>query len=343
MKTGTIFDIHRFIDWSRFLNGSIKIRHEKRLLGHSGSYLFLRLAFIAVFTLAFLCSATIAEATQEYAEQTEQKCAVCHLDEETGKLSETGEKFSSGGYLWPIDSNAGPLLSLGPLSRSLVGYFHILASFIWFGTIIYVHIILRPAYASKGLPRAEVRMGAVSMVVVGLSGITMLLSRVKSFSILTETAWGNLLLAKISFYIIMVSFALFVVRFLGPKLCVERKDPVHPKRGLFDPETLSAFDGKSDRPAYIAYLCKVYDVTTLAKWKGGGHFKHRAGEDLTSSIARAPHGPKLLERAKTVGRYDAEGKPPLGTYQKIFYAIAYINLLLVFIVLLVISFWRWGV
>jgi len=66
------------------------------------------------------------------------------------------------------------------------------------------------------------------------------------------------------------------------------------------------------------------------------------GEDLTEALSKAPHGEEKLSTLKQVGRFDASLKPPLRSEQKAFYFIAYMNLGLVFLVLIVISLWRWG-
>ena len=39
--------------------------------------------------------------------------------------------------------------------RLIIGYLHLLTAIAWFGTILYVHILLKPACAAKGLPKGE--------------------------------------------------------------------------------------------------------------------------------------------------------------------------------------------
>jgi hypothetical protein len=40
----------------------------------------------------------------------------------------------------------------------------------WFGTILYVHLLLKPAYASHGLPRGELIVGWGSIALIAVTG-----------------------------------------------------------------------------------------------------------------------------------------------------------------------------
>lgn len=296
---------------------------------------------ISIAFILALCSSAFA--TPEYAERSEQGCLICHTDEEGGgKLTTEGLEFAASGYIWPP---LGGYRVLGPIRKSVrfgVGLFHIVAAFLWFGTILYVHLMLRPGYAARGLPKGEVVLGLISMFVVGVSGILLTISRIKSLDVLYVSQWGQILSLKIIFYIIMISSALFTVLFIGPKLKQGKIKAQIPANKLFDPLTLRSFDGKNDSPAFIAYKGNVYDMTTLKLWKNGVHMKHQAGHDLSEFIAKAPHGEEKLESLPVVGMYDSTLKPPMTFAQKAFYFVAYMNLFIVFIVLFVIAYWRWG-
>jgi len=299
-----------------------------------------------IFIVMALHSAlsSTAFATPEYAERSEQGCLTCHISEEGGGgLTTRGLEFAASGYTWPPH---GGFRVLGPVRKSVrlgIGLVHIIAAFLWFGTILYVHLMLRPGYAARGLPRGEVALGLISMAVVGLSGILLTVSRIRSIDVLYSSHWGQLLSLKIIFYLIMVSSALFTVLFVGPKLKKGKIKATVPDNKIFDPLTLHAFDGKSTSPAYIAFKDKVYDMTALKLWKNGIHMKHQAGHDLTDSIKKAPHGVEKLEGLPIVGTYDATLKPPKTFVQKAFYFVAYMNLIIVFIVLFIIAYWRWGI
>lgn len=310
----------------------------KKYFKKSRFFLIILLALI----ISFIFSIS-AWAIPEYAEKTAQGCKICHINEKGGELSTKGLEYSASGYVWPPK---GGYRALGPIRKSvrlLIGVFHIGAAFMWLGTILYVHIILRPGYASRGLPKGEVILGIISMAVVGITGTLLTISKIKSFNVLYASPWGILISAKIIIYVIMVSSALFVVSFVGPKLKKGIKNIAIPKTGIFDPVTLSAFDGKQGRPAYFSYKRKVFDATGLKPWENGTHVKHLAGRDLTDAIAKAPHGEEKLNALHVVGDYDAALSPPKSPAQKAFYFIAYMNLTLVFCVLFVIAFLKWGI
>ncbi|MHB8203774.1 MAG: DUF2231 domain-containing protein [Desulfomonilaceae bacterium] len=77
----------------------------------------------------------------------------------------------------------------------------------------------------------------------------------------------------------------------------------------FSVKEIHASDGKDGGPALVVVQEKVYDVSNSLKWKDGSHMRrHQAGQDLTTDIKSAPHGPEVLERVQLVGLYEAEPK-----------------------------------
>lgn len=299
---------------------------------------------LMLLAVSLLLFTTGAEATPEYSGNSGQSCKTCHIRAEGGALSETGLEFAASGYNWPP---TGGYRVLGPIrktARFFVGLFHITAGFMWFGTILYVHILLRPAYAAKGLPKGEMFLGVVSMAIVGITGTLLTVSRIKSLSVLWSSPWGMALSTKIAMYLVMISTAAFVIAYIRPRLGKsDPKLPVMPADGVFNTEMLAAFDGKEGRPAFVAVASRVYDVTAFRLWKGGRHMKHAAGEDMTDAITKAPHTVDKLENAAVVGSFDAASKPALTPAQKMFYVIAYLNLGLVFAVIFVLAILRWGI
>ncbi len=78
----------------------------------------------------------------------------------------------------------------------------------------------------------------------------------------------------------------------------------------FDPKELSKFNGKEERPAYVAYQGRVIDVSQSKLWKGGLHMtRHHSGNDLTTDIRAAPHTPEVLDRYPQVGVMQEEEVP----------------------------------
>ena len=70
----------------------------------------------------------------------------------------------------------------------------------------------------------------------------------------------------------------------------------------FELEVLSEYDGKDQKPVYIVYEGKVFDVSQSKLWKGGIHMKrHHAGRDLTTDFGGAPHGTEVFGRYPQVG------------------------------------------
>ncbi len=73
------------------------------------------------------------------------------------------------------------------------------------------------------------------------------------------------------------------------------------------PGELKRYDGRDGAKAYVAYKGKVYDVTESPLWKNGEHQKiQRAGQDLTSMLAAAPHGDEVFEKFKVVAVLEEE-------------------------------------
>lgn len=108
------------------------------------------------------------------------------------------------------------------------------------------------------------------------------------------------------------------------------------------PDELLQFDGKEGRPAYVGYQGAIYDVTGSKLWPAGAHMrKHLAGADMTEALKTAPHADDRILRMPVVGKLvtgegaKREGKP------RFFYFLAYMNLALVFLIIFVISLWRW--
>jgi predicted heme/steroid binding protein/uncharacterized membrane protein len=79
------------------------------------------------------------------------------------------------------------------------------------------------------------------------------------------------------------------------------------KQKLFTLRELKEFDGKSGKPAYVAFKGKVYDVSGSPLWADGKHRgRHFAGTDLTEEITNAPHAEEVLVKFPVVGELREE-------------------------------------
>lgn len=280
-------------------------------------------------------------ATEEYAEQTGQACAACHLDPGGGgELTAAGKTFAGTHQKTSNHPETGMVVKG---LRLAIGYIHFLTAIFWFGTILYVHLILKPAYAASGLPRGEVRVGIISMIIMGITGAILTFYRISSVDMLLHTRFGILLLIKIALYLIMVLSALFVITFIGPRLKSRRKEPAAAgTAGEFTLESLAAYDGKEGRPAYFAFEGTVYDATQSPIWKQGVHMgRHNAGADLTEPLKLAPHGREKVTALQEAGVLIAAAPRVAPLHERVFFFMAHMNLTIVFIIVLILSLWRW--
>ncbi|MEJ2696461.1 MAG: CopD family protein [Candidatus Sulfobium sp.] len=224
---------------------------------------------------------------------------------------------------------------------------HLLTAIAWFGTILYVHILLKPSYASKGLPRGELLLGWVSIMIIAVTGTILTAERMPSLNSFLTTRFGILLSIKIFLFLLMVTTATLVTFFIGPKM----REKMRKQKGLpasgeeedFSIAELNAFDGKEGRPAYVAFKDNVYDVTESRLWRDSFHMrKHSAGTDLTGMLKTAPHDEDRVLAMKRIGRLRSEDKKPRPFHERLFYLFAYMNLALVFLIVFVIALMRWG-
>ena len=303
----------------------------------------LKKSFILVLLLLFFSVGTLS-ATEEYAERTGSDCRICHLDPSGGgELTAAGE-----GYALSLRTSETATVNVQQKSAAshlfqlFVGYLHILFGFFWFGTILYVHLILKPAYASGGLPRGEVKLGLLSMVVMGVTGAILFAYRVPDVAMLVNTRFGILLLLKILLYMVMVCSALFAVFFLGPRLRRKMVKDFEPKAGDLSFDELAQYDGTEGRAAYFAYQGKIYDATNSPLWKKGSHMgRHQVGCDLTDALAQAPHGEDKVLALPRIGTLRSSESTQLTPPQKVFYTMAYMNLGIVLLIILILACWKW--
>ena len=308
----------------------------------------IRLAARGLIGLLLLCSCLlvlprVSGATEAYARQTGQACAACHLDPGGGgELTAAGRAFAASRPAAPGHPEKGAFARGFHLA---IGYLHFLTAIFWFGTILYVHLILKPAYAASGLPRGELRVGVASMIIMGVTGAVLTLYRVSSFDMLLHTRFGILLTVKVCLYLVMVSSALIVITVIGPRLKARLKESPEEDTGsgMLTPAALAGRDGKEGRPAWFAFEGKIYDATRSRLWREGVHMgRHQAGADLSEALQLAPHGPDKITLLPVVGELTVAAGPRRVPLQaRVFFFMAYMNLTLVFAIVLILALWRW--
>jgi len=257
-----------------------------------------------------------------------------------GQLTEAGNR-----YLEDLKAKGQyhPLSFSQRIVRLIIGYLHIVAAIAWFGAILYVHVLLKPAYASKGLPKGELRLGWISMLTLLITGIFLTIARMPAWSAFTSTRFGILLSIKIVLYLIMLASAVVVTVYIGPRMRKKITSAPSLTSGSCTLDELSRFDGREGRPAYVAYRGLIYDMTKSRLWKNGSHLtKHAAGNDLTDFLTHAPHGEDKILAMPQVGRIlSSDETPQRPFHERLFYFFAYLNLALVFVILFIIALWRW--
>lgn len=263
--------------------------------------------------------------TEMYAEKTGKDCSYCHKSEIGG-----GELTKNGIAYKKTISEKG----LRRIVRFVIYYIHLLFAIMWFGTILYVHIILKPGYAAKGLPKGELFLGWLSIIVMLITGVFLTIYRFSNLNEILSTRFGLILLFKILFFALMVVSALFVTTVLGPKM---RRRIQQNKAS----DSLEFYDGKDGKKAYVGYNGKIFDVTESKLWKNGIHMgRHHAGADMTEALKQAPHKEDVLLRFPEANVNLVKNTKEETTI-KVFYFIAYTNLAFVFIIIFLITLWKW--
>ncbi len=300
---------------------------------------------LALFFFFGLFFSGTAWATPEYAARTGRACSVCHIDPAGGgRLTVRGESFRDRLIREGLYKPVGPVLRA---IRLVVLYIHMLTAILWFGTILYVHLLLKPAYAARGLPKGELLLGWSSIAVLAVTGTFLAFLKIASWHALFHTRFGILLSVKVVLFLVMVTTAALVTFVIGPRL--NRRRGKTPQCGRKDetelvltPDELARFNGREGEPAYIVYKGRIYDVTRSGLWKGGRHMgKHPSGFDLTGWLAQAPHGEEKVLSMPCIGRLTESGSKPEGSPAvQVFYLFAYTNLVLVFLIVLVIALWN---
>ncbi len=298
--------------------------------------------------LLLLLFASSARATDSYARRTGKGCIFCHQESTGGQLKTTGFAYIKNGYDYPIPERI--LVKAEVLQtpfqktlRFILGYIHLLAGLVFFGTIFYIHLFIGPKKIRGGIPRAERILGVSCMFALALTGAYLTWLRIDRWEQFFNNTFGLMLFIKIILFLTMTGIGLTAVTIIHRRM---RQDPGEPLSDIDEITyaNLSRFDGSSGKPAYIVADNRIYDVSDSPKWKEGRHFgKHVAGADLTGALAGAPHGGEVFERVKTLGEISGTTGPRerVPFAQRVFIIMAYTNLVIIFLILACISVWRW--
>jgi predicted heme/steroid binding protein/uncharacterized membrane protein len=302
--------------------------------------MFSKYHLLVLLSLFIIASPSLSHATPEYAGQTGFECKTCHVDGTGGKLTKDGENFKEDLI---VKGLYRPLSTIQKVVRLIIGYLHLLTAIAWFGTIFYVHILLKPAYAAKGLPKGELILGWLGIVIMGITGTLLTISRIPAWNMFYTTRFGILLSVKIILFLVMAASAAVVTFVIGPRIRKQRAQISTQPKTRMTLDDLRHFDGGENRPSYFAYKGKVYDVCLSKVWKGGSHFKkHHAGDNLTDILKTAPHGEdKILKMPVVAELAPLETKLEKPAHEKAFYFMAYMNLIFVFLITFIIALWRW--
>jgi predicted heme/steroid binding protein len=273
-----------------------------------------------------------------------------------------------------IDLSAG----FHRILRLILGIIHLIAAAVLVGAIFYIHVIVKPHNLKGGIPGGEKKLGLSCMSILAATGVYLTWYRIDSLDAFFSSRFGVLLFIKILLFVVMVVLGVLAVTILSRRMREQLRRGIDKigtagqllgpsgnapwrsagpgatggamsPKGAFDPGDLPRYDGREGRPAYVLFRKKVYDVSQSAKWQGGAHFRaHVAGQDLTRKIDDAPHGEEVLERFPVVAELP-EGTPappqdvdkPRGV-RRTYIVFAYVNLALVFLILLCVGGWLWG-
>ncbi|MBN1401500.1 MAG: hypothetical protein JXA74_11725, partial [Anaerolineae bacterium] len=289
-------------------------------------------------------------ATVDYARQTGQPCGTCHVRPEGGgELDATGAAFAQGGYQWPIAEGIKPYTpsNLAKTLRLILGYVHLTVAVIWFGTIFYIHIVVRPQQIMTGIPKTQAILGWIGIATMAATGTGLAVLRHLETGSVFQGSFGAVFIIKLALFGIMVLLAFVATAILSRRMRATPEGQTSgPTSGNRTPETLAASSGEDGARAIFAVNGILYDVTESRLWRRGVHAgQHRAGQDLTEALKSAPHGDEVLQRVPRVGLLRA-GPHTTGTQrrrvQRLFLGAAYANLVLSLGILFCVAWWKWG-
>lgn len=76
---------------------------------------------------------------------------------------------------------------------------------------------------------------------------------------------------------------------------------------VYTKSQLALRNGQDKPQIWVAFNGQIYDVTESRLWRGGKHYEHWAGQDLTEELKDAPHSVSVFERFKIIGVLKSAG------------------------------------
>lgn len=71
---------------------------------------------------------------------------------------------------------------------------------------------------------------------------------------------------------------------------------------------LALRNGIDKEEIWCAYKGNIYELNKSRLWRGGKHYEHWAGQDLTDELSDAPHNENVFDKFKIVGILKADFK-----------------------------------
>ena len=65
---------------------------------------------------------------------------------------------------------------------------------------------------------------------------------------------------------------------------------------------LALRNGNDRQEVWVSYKGYIYEVTGSRLWRGGKHYQHWAGQDLTHEFPDAPHTDRVFDKFKVIGK-----------------------------------------
>jgi len=75
-----------------------------------------------------------------------------------------------------------------------------------------------------------------------------------------------------------------------------------PELPFYTRSQLALRNGTDKPEIWVAFSGLIYDVSESRLWRGGTHYEHWAGQDLTEELQDAPHSKKVFERFEVIGK-----------------------------------------